>query len=248
MKKKDISIVLGIACFGVVSLSLIQMRTIKEATKGIGMRVGENSELRDEVLMWQNNNKEIYEELEKAEAELGKIRKIAAKGNEGAVKIETELKENNKLLGLTEVKGEGIIITVDDNREINTSEVLNVSKFLVHAEDLLNIVNELFNAGADAISINDQRIVNTTAIYCDGNIIRVNGKMIGVPINIKAIGHSERMYYALIRPAGYLEYKGYLRTMGEDGVKATIEKASNITIPKYEGTYPYEYISNGGKS
>jgi len=152
--------------------------------------------------------------------------------------VENKIKENNKLLGLSEVKGSGIIIKLDDNREVNEEEVLDISSFIVHDGDLRHIVNELFNAGADAISINGKRVVNTTAILCDGNIIRVNDEMVGVPIEIKAIGYPERLYYNVaLRPGGYL------KLMATDGVIVEIEKSEDITIPKYEGVYKYEYIS-----
>ena len=104
---------------------------------------------------------------------------------------------------------------------------------------MLYIINELFNSGADAISINDQRIVSTTSVLCDGNIIRINGKMVGVPITIKAIGYSKRMEYALTRPGGYLQ------KMADDGVKVTVQSSEEITIPKYEGVYNYEYLTRG---
>ena len=243
MGKNKIAITLGIVCFILAMAISIQIKTIKNSTSEIGTIISENSGLRDEVLTWQSNNKKLYKSLEKAEKELEEIRTTAISKDEGSLKLEEELKENNKLLGLTDIKGDGVIITLDDNREVNTEEVLNINQYIVHAEDLLCIVNELFNAGADAISINNQRIVNTTSIYCDGNIERINGKMIGVPITIKAIGQPERMYYALIRPESYLQNVGYLRTMVQDGTKATIEKKSAIVIPKYEGVYPYEYIN-----
>ena len=141
-----------------------------------------------------------------------------------------------KLLGLTEVKGTGVIIKLDDNRNVKQDEILgDISSYLVHEEDLLQIVNELFNAGADAISINDQRIVSTTSILCDGNILRVNGEITGVPITIKAIG--DWIYYNLNRPQGYLDI------MRRDGVVVELEQVEEITIPKYAGTYNYKYIS-----
>lgn len=152
---------------------------------------------------------------------------------------EAEIKRNQTLLGLTEVSGQGIIIRLDENRDVNSEEVLNINGYLVHEEDLLYIVNELFNSGADAISINDQRIINTSSILCDGNIIRINGKMVGVPIVIKAIGYPERMDPALSRPGGYLQL------MANEGVVVTMQKSENITIPKYEGVYSYEYLTRG---
>ena len=113
--------------------------------------------------------------------------------------------------------------------------------FFVYIErfDLISLVNELKLAGAEAISINDERIVSTTSILCDGNIIRVNGQMIGVPITIKAIGYPERLDGALTRPGGYLD------VMANDGVIVSVERSENISIPKYDGVYTYEYLTRG---
>lgn len=217
----------------------IQINTIDAATETVGSTLKDNSGLRDELLSVQGKYESLYKELEDKEKKLEEARQSAANKNEGDTQNETSIKNNQKLLGLTEVSGQGIIIKLDENREVNSNEVANISGYLVHEEDLLYIVNELFNSGADAISINDQRIVSTTSILCDGNIIRINGKMIGVPLTIKAVGYPERMDYALTRPGGYLEI------MANDGVKVSVEKSDNINIPKYDGVYSYDYLSRG---
>ncbi len=219
----------------------IQINTIESATKNVGSTLKDNSNLRDELISTQGKYDALYKELENKEEQLEQVRQSASNKNEKDLQNETEIKNNQVLLGLTEVSGQGIIIKLDENRKINSEEVINISGYLVHAEDLLYIVNELFNSGADAISINNQRIVNTSSIICDGNIIRINGKMVGVPIEIKAIGYPERMDGALSRPGGYLQL------MANEGVVITIERSENITIPKYEGIYSYEYITRGDK-
>ena len=66
-----------------------------------------------------------------------------------------------------------------------------VSYTHLHDIDVLSVVNELINAGAEAISINDQRWVANTAISCRGNTIDINGERIGAPFVIKAIGLPE---------------------------------------------------------
>lgn len=217
----------------------IQINTIKSATKTVGTTLKDNSGLKDELLNSQGKYDALYKELEEKEQKLEQVRLSAATKNENDTQNEVEIKNNQRLLGLTEVSGQGFIIQLDENREINSNEVLNISEYLVHEEDLLYIINELFNSGADAISINDQRIVSTTSVLCDGNIIRINGKMVGVPITIKAIGYSKRMEYALTRPGGYLQ------KMADDGVKVTVQSSEEITIPKYEGVYNYEYLTRG---
>ncbi len=217
----------------------VQISTIDAATESVGTTLKDNSGLRDELLSVQGEYESLYKQLEDKEKLLEETRQVAANNDEGDSKNEEEIKNNQKLLGLTDISGQGLIISLDENREVNSDEVLNINGYLVHEEDLLYIVNELFNAGADAVSINDQRVVSTTSILCDGNIIRINGKMVGVPITIKAIGYPESLDYALTRPGGYLE------VMANDGVIVSVERSENITIPKYDGVYSYEYLTRG---
>lgn len=236
MKKNRIAIVLGVMCLMLTMSIFIQTKTIREATSRIGTGIQDNSGLRDELFSWQTKYKNSYKQLEILETKLETIRKQAVADNDLDSVNEEELKANKNFLGLTEVSGSGIVINVDDNREVDSSKVINISNYLVHEGDLLKIITELFNAGADAISINGQRIVNTTSILCDGNIIRINGEKIGVPLTINAIGYPERLYYAMVRPGGYLE------KMVQDGVKVAVEKSEDLVIPKYEGVYSSSYI------
>ena len=237
MKKKSVAIVFGIICF-VLSISIcMQMKTVKSMKKNFGTTLSKNADLIDEVFRSNEKYDNIYEQLEQAEARLEIIRTKAAAGNEEDTVMEKELKENNSFLGLSEIKGEGVIITLDDNRNVEGDE-LNIAQYLVHEQDLLQVINELYNAGAEAISINDNRIVGSTAILCDGNIIRVNGKIITVPITIKAIC-SKAIINTLIRP------QGYLQIMANEGVKVKPETSNDITIPKYDGVFSFTHLTRG---
>lgn len=237
LKNKKVPIVLGVVCCVLVIAIFAQMKTVNDMENSVGSSWSSNSELIDEVLKEQEKYNKLFEQLERAEERLEEVRKEATAGNQEATEAEKELKENNILLGLTDVKGEGIIIKLDDNRNVEGDE-LNVSQYLVHEEDLLQIVNELFNAGAEAISINDHRVTNTTAIRCDGNIIRVNDQVITVPITIKAIC-SKAILNTLIRPGGYLEL------LEEQGVIWEIEPKDEITIQKYNGVYSDAHLTRG---
>lgn len=236
-KKQKVASVLGIMCCILVISILLQMKTVNDMENSVGTTLSANSELIDEVLSEQEKYDKLYEQLENAEKELERIRTEATAGNQEDTEAETELKQNNMILGLTEVKGEGIIIKLDDNRNVEGDE-LNISQYLVHEEDLLQVVNELFNAGAEAVSINEHRVTNTTAIRCDGNIIRVNGQVITVPITINAIC-SKAIYNTLIRP------QGYLQLMADEGVIVEIDSSDHIVIPKYNGVYTDAHLVRG---
>ena len=104
----------------------------------------------------------------------------------------------------------------------------------MHDLDVLSVINELKNAGAEAISINDQRLTPNSGIVCGGNIIDINGEKVGAPFIIKAIGLPEQLA-ALNRPGGYLA------KLKEYSIGVELKKSNKITIPKYTGTITYKY-------
>ncbi len=239
MNKKQIAITLGIMCLILTMGIIIQIRTIKSTNKVVSQSFTSNN-LRDQVLKWKEKYDNLYEELQEAQATLEKTRNEASKNTEGSEEKEEALKKNNILIGLTDVKGEGVTIILKDNNSISSGSLSitdDVSNYLVHNSDLISVVNELKNAGAEAISINDQRIVINTAINCAGNVITVNDQKISSPFVIKAIGNSSYMYSALTRPGGIIEsFNSYLIT--------SVKESNNITIKKYTGVISSKYMKN----
>lgn len=233
--KKGVSIILGIMCFALTLGICVQVKTIRNTNSTISQNQ-EANELRDEILRYKERYDNRFKELEEAEKELEKEREEATQNNSELEQAQQEITEGNKITGMTEVTGPGVIITLTDGKGIATS-TLNPSQLIVHDLDVLSVVNELINAGAEAISINDQRWVVTTAISCRGNTIDINGERIGAPFVIQAIGLPEYLS-GLERAGGYLEY------MKRDGVGVTLEKSNSITIPKYSGVIKFEYLQN----
>lgn len=233
--KRKISIVLGIMCFALTFGICVQIRTVHNSNIVVSQNYEENN-LRAEVLKYKEKYDNKYRELEKAEEDLKDARENSIKNNEDLEKKEEQIKKANKILGLTDVTGPGVIITLDDSK-IDPSLALNVSDLIVHDLDVLSVINELENAGAEAISINDQRIVSTTGIICGGNIIEINGQKVGAPFVIKAIGLPE--YLSNLERAG-----GYLTYMKRDSLEVKLEKSNNISIPKYTGVLNFKYLRN----
>ena len=198
MKEKEkVSIVLGFMCLALTIGICIQLKTVKGSNFVVSQNHEENN-LRAEVLKYKERYDNQYKELEKAEEELEKERENSTQNNTELEKKEDEIKKGNKMIGMTEVVGPGVIVTLSDSKkDANTS--LNPSDLVVHDADVLSVINELKNAGAEAISINEQRIIPTSGIVCGGNIIKINGEKVGAPFIIKAIGLPEQLA-ALERP------------------------------------------------
>ena len=236
MNKKYIALTLGIVCL-LLSLGIsVQLKTMATTSSYTTGSSAENK-LRDEVFRWKDKYDTVYKQLEEAEEVLEKERKSATENSTEAADLEKELLSAKTLLGQTEVKGKGVVITLDDNKAlVNMSSIsIDPNVLLVHDGDIIQVVSILKNAGAEAISINDQRIVNTTAITCDGYVVRINGEKVGAPYEIKAIGSPEYL-------KGSLEVSGYIDMMIEDGVMVDIKKSNSITIPKYEGVLTHKYM------
>lgn len=240
MNKKTISLILGLMCV-VLSFGIaVQIKTINGTGTTISTNTREN-ELRDAVLKAKEKYDNLYEELEDMETQLETERTNSTQNNDELTKLENTIKDGNKILGLSEVKGNGIVITVDDNQNISSNSWYGDPNWLiVHDIDIINIVNELKNAGAEAISINEQRIVTTSAIECDGNVIKVNGQKIGAPFVIKAIGLPE-LLMSIDRFMGYLDYLRDDRFLSVDVEKLDKEE---LTIPKYTGVMKFEYAES----
>ena len=234
--KKKICLVLGIMCFALTFGICIQIKSVKNINSSISKNYEENN-LRAEVLKYKEKYDNLIKETDEVDKELQQQIEKATENNSELEEAKNQINNGNKIIGLTEVTGPGIVFTVSDS-DIDPNTVIDSSKLLVHDSDILKIVNELKNAGAEAISINGQRIILTTSIICGGNIINVNGERIGSPFEIKAIGSPEALAN-LSRPGGWLSK---LRDRGVNVSEP--KKSNNITIPKYSGVLNFKYLSN----
>ncbi len=233
--KKIVAITLGVICFALTLGICVQIRTVKSTNSTVSNNYEENN-LRAEVLRYKERYDNKSKELEKAEKELEKERENSTKNNGQLEQKEEQIKTGNKIIGLTEVTGPGVIVTLSDSKK-DISTALDPNSLLVHDLDVLSVINELKNAGAEAISINDERLVPTSGITCAGNIIEINGEKVGAPFEIKAIGLPEQLS-ALSRPGGYLE------TLKNYSIGVELKKSNSITIPKYSGTIIYKYMKD----
>ena len=241
MNKKVIAIILGIMCVLLSCGIVMQVRAIEKTGSTMGTNSQEN-ELRDAVLKSKEKYDNLYAEVEAVENKLESERKNATQNNTDLTNLENEIKDKNKVLGLSEVTVNGLIITINDNQDISLNSWLaDPNLLIVHDTDLISVVNELKNAGAEAISINEQRLVTNSSIECDGNIIKVNGVKVGAPFTIKAIGLPEVLI-------NVNRFGGYLDNLRENRyLKVTVEKMTDkktITIPKYTGVMKFQYAQS----
>lgn len=167
---------------------------------------------------------------------------MTAEGSQTKVLAE-DLRKLNVLAGLTAVTGPGVIVTLRDAKKqpqkpnSMSDEMWQeaTTDYLIHDANIRDVVNELKNAGAEAIAINDQRVINTTSIRCVGNNVHVNSvPTAGSPVIIKAIGLADLMQSGLLM-------RGGIKDHFVSAEMIMVEKAESLTLPAYSGATPLQY-------
>lgn len=149
----------------------------------------------------------------------------AAEGKSVLKGLNAELMKALLLAGTSEVTGPGLEITLESPTagRKQTKEEL----FLVHDEDLLNVVNELVAAGAEAIAINGQRRVALTEIRRAGALMSINNRSTGEPFVIQALGEPETLARSMEVRGGVLD------SLKAWGITVSVRQAKELTLPPY---------------
>ena len=164
------------------------------------------SELREERANWKTKYEELAKKLEETNSKIEEYAQTSRDNKKAKEILEAELNAAKINLGLTDVVGEGIVITLMDNNSI-PSDDLEVYDRRINVYDLIQLINELKLAGAEAIEINGVRVVNKTDISIIGDsYIRIDGHNMNSPYVVKAIGNQSVLEGSLTqKKSGYID-------------------------------------------
>lgn len=221
-KEKKYIILFIFLFLGVVST--VQFKSILNSTKNKPSVAYEIESLVKELEAEKATGVDLKENIDFALKKKESIFKNFSDYNDEG-QLTAQWEEAKLYAGLTDVKGDGIIITLNDAVEKNP---IGADLTLLHDDDINRVVNELKRGGAQAISINDERVISSTEITCAGPTIRVNRNRYAVPFVIKAIGDSKRMI------STFEESEIYAILNWLD-LRVDVKEAKGIEIPKFNG-------------
>lgn len=233
--KRKVQIFIAILCF---VLSFAITLQYKSVTKNSSLGISEAKRLQDLETQLINANSDIInlkKENMQLQSDIDIYRQEASSKDSGAGALRSELEKAHIIMGLTDVEGEGVEITLVDS---NVPASQGDSTDIVHDRDLRDVVNELYGAGAEAISINSERIVSNTAIRCVGNTIMINDKRCSSPFTVKAIGDKSALESALNLRGGVLD----VLRLYNIGINVT--KSDKLKISKFTGHIDLTYAEN----
>lgn len=189
----------------------------------------------DELLVELNQVKKENQELSSRasilETEIRDFEALAADNNRYIEKLLSDVNNAKLYSGQTEVSGPGIQITLDYESVENDG----FDPFLYNSELLLLMVNELNAAGAEAISINGERIISTSEIRLAGSHININGKKHSRPFVFKVIGDTKTLRSAVLIRAGIADI------MRANYISVSIEDVPDLVVEAYQSAIVYRY-------
>lgn len=175
----------------------------------------------------------LTEQVGQLQSELELYRQQAASGDEGSEALKTELEQMEITAGLTDVEGPGVTVVLEDSTQANVTG--DEADYLIHDNDIMSVINELRSAGAEAISLNGERILATSEVRCTGAVVTVNGRRYAAPYVIFAIGDPDTLYSALTMRNGVVDI------LSQWGITVRVTASDQLLIPAYSGTVDYQY-------
>lgn len=211
-------------------MAAIQPGTVEQQQQQQLQQAAEINHLRDQITQLQNT--------------------LAEEKSNATKVLNDSLQDVKFFAGLTEVEGPGVLVTLSDGYSadkvdpgkdnnpvqpgVDTGEP--TADYIIHDQDILRVVNELYAAGAEAVSINNLRLVSTSSVRCVGNTVLIDGVRIAAPIKIRAVGDTETLLGALRMPGGIVEE---LRETNPSMI--SLEPVKDMTLPAYTGSTTRRY-------
>lgn len=197
-------------------------------------------DLQNEISNMEKENRQLNASIIELSIKLAEYKAGVENTGSAYGMMQNELEKLRNYSDYERVEGPGIIITMNDSQQ-ELAEGDDIGWYLIHDLDVLEVVNDLKIAGAEAIAINDERVTATTSIRCGGPTINIDGKRHAVPFVIKAIGDPKALEAAVLAPESYIAlYMSY------SGIQVEVQKVEKLTIEGYVGRSKLLYQKKAG--
>lgn len=178
---------------------------------------------RKELIVQQERNKALRDELQAKQSDVQEYEKSFADGENRYTEYAKEAEELRRYLGLVPVQGSGLKVTLQDG-DYNPNSV-NPNDYIVHESHVFQVINELYISGAEAISINGQRIHSNSYIVCTGPVITVDGVQYPAPFIIEAIGEPKVLSSSIKLTGGIMDQ------LVNDNIIVTLDEGLIVKMP-----------------
>jgi uncharacterized protein YlxW (UPF0749 family) len=219
----------GCALIGFVLVVMVRARPVDPQA-----RLPEQLRLAGLINTEQGSVSRLRADAEKLRAQVDQARRAATGRQTGADQLDQQLGAVRDTAGLAAVEGAGLKITLDDSDQKPTPGE-DPNDLVIHSQDVQAAVNAAWRAGAEAMSISDERLVTTSAVICVGNTLLINGTVLSPPYVISAIGANRTKF----------ESDSLVRILHQDasafGLRFSVTREDHLRLPAYDGAVGLRY-------
>ena len=233
--KRPVAFGVFFACILFGFLLSMQFKSVDISSNALTSQQLRAEELQALLNKEREKNQELYEELLRGKDDLSQYREQALQSGDYATILADELARAELAAGFTDVVGPGLIVTMSDSTKNPADTTADPSYYIIHDNDILQVVNELRDAGAEALSINGERLLATSEIRCAGSIVSVNNNRYAAPYVIRAIGDPAAMSSALSMRGGVIDQLSIW------DIQVDVQQSEEVLIRAYTGKTTFQY-------
>jgi uncharacterized protein YlxW (UPF0749 family) len=184
----------------------------------------------------EDEQRSLKERITELRAQVTALQR-ASDANVSAQAVAADLDKQRLLAGLVAVRGPGILVALDDSaRMIGPAEDAN--NYIIHDYELRDVISLMWLAGAEAISVNGERVTAISSIYCVGSTILVNDTRLSPPYEVRAIGDPATLEQAAQNPRNL----GKLRVRVKSyGIQFKVTEQKELAVPAFGGNLHIRY-------
>jgi len=226
---------IGLICV-ILGIILAQQAKIiqRDMLDGLSPRQ-KSGELVSELQKVRDEKQVLLDQITALEERIRDIESSESNENVLIKSLNEDLERYKMFAGLSDVEGQGIVITID-NPPVDMNYAYEAN-FVYDYHLLLSLINELNAAGAEAISINEQRVTGTSEIRTAGNSININLIPQQAPFVVKAIGSSDTLDGAVNQRFGIVSQIRDKRYLIE------VKKSDTVKISKFNGVVDFRHAN-----
>lgn len=196
-----------------------------------GPRVARLSTLVDLIAREDARSHRLRDQLEALQRDWETLQVHMGAREERLTVIERQIEMLGRVVGLSAADGTGVLIEMRDST-LRTSPSGDLNDLVIHEQDLQAVVNALWSAGAEAISINGERLTSVSAVRCVGNTLLLHGSVYSPPYRISAIGDPPSLIAGLDADSLVRRFRIFVEDyrLGFD-----VRAQSRVSVPAYTG-------------
>ena len=213
----------------------LMFATSAQTSQGTDLRSAGRTDLVDVVRAQNLAVRQRADSVKELQDQVDALTAQVAPGNAAVSRLRESANELAPTVGTQAVTGPALKVSLDDAKRTAASlpQGYTADDIVVHQQDVQSVVNALWAGGAEAMMLQDQRVISTSAVRCVGNTLILQGRVYSPPYLIQAIGDVSAMRTALSQSPQVTIYRQYASLLG---LGYDVTSTGQASFPGYAGS------------